>query len=94
MRHKGDRGPKGDTGSQGAPGVSGLIIVARTTSTTAGFQGVSINCPADTRALGGGVGTQTPGEGSRCGTRFRSAATPAGSSWPTPSRRATAGTTR
>jgi len=60
---KGDKGAKGDTGAQGAPGVSGLTIVAHTTTTTAGFQAVSVSCPAGKRALGGGGGTPTPGAG-------------------------------
>jgi hypothetical protein len=62
---KGDKGDKGDKGATGSPGLSGLTIVAKTTSTTAGFQGVSVNCPTGTRALGGGGGTQTPGAGVR-----------------------------
>lgn len=60
---KGDRGPKGDSGAAGAPGISGLTIVTKTSSTASGFQGVSINCPAGTRVLGGGGGTTTPGAG-------------------------------
>lgn len=60
---KGDKGDRGPTGLQGPPGISGLTIVTKTSSSTAGFQGVSINCPAGTRVLGGGGGTTTPGAG-------------------------------
>jgi hypothetical protein len=57
---KGDRGPKGD---QGVPGLSGYTVVERTQSTTAGFMGLSVDCPSGSRPLGGGGGTPTPAAG-------------------------------
>jgi collagen triple helix repeat protein len=60
---KGDKGTKGDTGAPGAVGVSNYQVVEKTQSTTAGFMGVSVNCPAGLRPLGGGGGTATPGAG-------------------------------
>jgi hypothetical protein len=63
---KGDKGTNGTNGTNGAPGVPGLggyTIVEKTLSTTAGFMGLSVNCPSGTRALGGGGGTSTPAAG-------------------------------
>jgi hypothetical protein len=60
---KGDKGDKGATGDKGAPGISRYTIVEKTSSTKNSSMGVQVNCPAGTRALGGGGGTQTPGAG-------------------------------
>jgi len=59
----GPSGPMGATGVQGPPGLSGYTIVQKTLTTTAGSQGVSVNCPTGTVAVGGGGGTPTPGAG-------------------------------
>ncbi len=60
---KGDKGDTGAKGDQGGPGLSGVTFVEKTLRTTAGFQGIQVNCPSGTRVLAGGGGTSTPGAG-------------------------------
>jgi len=75
---KGEKGDKGATGAQGAPGLSGYTIVESTQSTKAAFMGLSVNCPAGRRALGGGGGTATPGAGASVRNSFP---LPSGTGW-------------
>ena len=60
---KGDKGDKGATGDRGPAGLSRYSVVEKTASSKSGSMGIQVNCPAGTRALGGGGFTQTPGAG-------------------------------
>jgi len=61
---KGDKGSKGDTGAPGSPGLSDYVVVTGNyvTSTTSVIS-AGVTCPAGTKPLGGGGGTQFPGAG-------------------------------
>lgn len=59
---QGPQGPVGPSGAQGAPGASGLVYVTSPGQTVASGKSATfgVECPADKRALGGGVSSSKP----------------------------------
>ena len=66
---KGDPGPKGLTGPQGLPGPSGVsgwrFVTERRDIPRDGWATWTANCPAGTKALGGGVASATVNYGTK-----------------------------
>ena len=77
----GDKGDKGEDGTQGVPGVVGAVSVQRLEFglTDGNTSGISVPCPAGTRAIGGGSSiTPTTADGHPTISRpDRTGATPA-----------------